>query len=288
MKNRMKILASVASGAVLSIWSAAGFAQSAPQASSVGSAGAPAAATQLPMAPPTTAQGSAVPSQAAFSDAQMVQSQGSPSQDPVVVAADGSQPAASDGQWVYLNGRGWTWLPGGAAATEVNSEPYVYVYTPTVGWNWVVSPWGWGPYYAGPWALGYGPGYWGGYYHYGPGAWGGWHGGGWAGGGWGGGYHGGWGGGSHGGWGGGGYGGRGWSGGGYHGGAPSAAGGWGGHGSGTFGSHPSSGGFHAAHPHVSSPRYSAPRSSGHFGGGFGGGGHFGGHGGGGHGGGGHR
>ena len=41
--------------------------------------------------------------------------------------------------------------PRGRDGVHVESTPYVYVYTPSYGWNWVVSPWGFGPYYAGAW-----------------------------------------------------------------------------------------------------------------------------------------
>jgi hypothetical protein len=292
MTNRMKVVASVASSAIVSLSAASAFAQGtaptsySPQGGTVAPAQVAqtpsAAGTPLPSLPPTSAQGS-VSSSAAFADVQVQGPAQSSPQEAVVVAADGSQPAPGDGQWVYLNGRGWTWLQGEATPTAVNDQPYVYVYTPAIGWNWVVSPWGWGPYAYGPWTVAYGPGFWGGYYHYGPGAWGGWHGGGWGGGspGWGGGYHGG------GAWGGGGVG----RAGGYGspGGAPGAGSFGGGHSSsGGQVSRPGGGGFHVAHPHVSSSHYASPHGGGHFGSfGGGGGGHFGGHSGGGHGGG-HR
>jgi hypothetical protein len=266
MMNRIKVLASIASGALVSLYAAGAFAQSAAQGWPVGQQGsvpaqaqvAPtvaAAGTTLPVAQPTAASGSAATPPAAFAEVQIDGQPQSPAAQaggsPVVVGADGSQAAASDGQWVYLKDRGWTWVPGEGTTVAANEEPYVYVYTPSVGWNWVVSPWGWGPYYYGPWATAYGPGFWGGYYHYGAGAWGGWHGG-------------------YGrGWGGGGYRGGGWGGGGVHGGgyARSAPGG---------GGHSYGGGSRAAQPHYSSP------GGGHFGSfrGGGGGGHFGGHGGG--------
>jgi hypothetical protein len=201
----------------------------------------------------------------------------------VVVGDDEAQPVQDngqgDGQWVYLNDTGWTWVPSSATPVAVNDQPYVYLYTPSVGWGWSVSPWGWGPYYYGPWAGAYGPGFWGGYYH--PGGWAGWRGawGGYRGAWGGGGYHGGYGG-YH---GGGGYGHGGY--GGYH-------GGYAGHGMG--GRSYGGGGRHIATPHVGGHyggggsvhphyQYGGGGGGGHFGGG--GGGHFGG---GGHGGGGHR
>jgi hypothetical protein len=55
------------------------------------------------------------------------------------------------GQWVYLAGRGWVWVPAGTSPQEVDGSPYVYLYTPTYGWTWYLSPWGWGPYHYGVW-----------------------------------------------------------------------------------------------------------------------------------------
>jgi hypothetical protein len=56
------------------------------------------------------------------------------------------------GQWVYLSGQGWAWIPAGSQATEMEGVPYTYLYTPAYGWTWYVSPWGWGPYHYGLWA----------------------------------------------------------------------------------------------------------------------------------------
>jgi hypothetical protein len=55
------------------------------------------------------------------------------------------------GEWQYLDGEGWVWVPTGTAAYDVGSEPYAYLYTPSYGWTWYVSPWGWGPYRYGYW-----------------------------------------------------------------------------------------------------------------------------------------
>jgi hypothetical protein len=55
------------------------------------------------------------------------------------------------GQWVYIVDRGWVWIPAGATTVEMEGVPYVYLYTPTIGWTWYLSPWGWGPYVYGPW-----------------------------------------------------------------------------------------------------------------------------------------
>jgi hypothetical protein len=56
------------------------------------------------------------------------------------------------GQWVYLAGRGWVWVPAGATSQELDGAPYAYLYTPAYGWTWYLSPWGWGPYHYGIWA----------------------------------------------------------------------------------------------------------------------------------------
>lgn len=70
-----------------------------------------------------------------------------------------AQPAANSwvysypsGQWVYSSDRGWIWVPAGASATLVDGVPYTYLYTAGSGWNWYVSPWGFGPYRFGAWA----------------------------------------------------------------------------------------------------------------------------------------
>jgi hypothetical protein len=106
------------------------------------------------------------------------------------------------GEWQFIDGEGWAWVPTGTAAYNVGSQPYVYLYTPSYGWTWYVSPWGWGPYYRGGWIhtpyWGRG-GAWGHYYgghavygaHYGGGHYGGGYYGGHGGGGHGGGGHGG-------------------------------------------------------------------------------------------------
>lgn len=55
------------------------------------------------------------------------------------------------GQWIRLANQGWVWVPAGAQATESEGVPYTYLYTPSYGWTWYVSPWGWGPYRYGGW-----------------------------------------------------------------------------------------------------------------------------------------
>jgi hypothetical protein len=56
------------------------------------------------------------------------------------------------GQWVYLSGQGWVWIPNDTTATDMDGVPYSYLYTPAYGWTWYVSPWGVGPYHYGVWA----------------------------------------------------------------------------------------------------------------------------------------
>ncbi len=50
---------------------------------------------------------------------------------------------------------GGFWVPAGSVASEVASEtdtePYVYLYAPSFGWSWFISPWGGGPFFVGPW-----------------------------------------------------------------------------------------------------------------------------------------
>jgi hypothetical protein len=55
------------------------------------------------------------------------------------------------GRWVYANGYGWMWVPASAATVDSDGVPYTYLYTPTYGWTWYVSPWGPGPYRYGVW-----------------------------------------------------------------------------------------------------------------------------------------
>ncbi|HEX8796645.1 MAG TPA: hypothetical protein VF765_37095 [Polyangiaceae bacterium] len=51
--------------------------------------------------------------------------------------------AAGTGQWVWTAQYGWVWVPAETAPLAVQGEPYVYLYTPTYGWTWFDSPWGW-------------------------------------------------------------------------------------------------------------------------------------------------
>src|SRR5262249_48176703 len=118
----------------------------------------------------------------------------SPQPDVATVATEEAPPPAATwtavyptGQWVYTADHGWIWIPNGTAAAEYEGVPYVYFYTPVYGWNWYVSPWGWGPYHYGGWVrYGWHPVGWHGVWvarpHVGV-HFGGWHGGVWHGGG---------------------------------------------------------------------------------------------------------
>jgi hypothetical protein len=57
----------------------------------------------------------------------------------------------AQGQWVNTDQYGWVWVPAASEAVEVSAQPYAYLYAPSFGWSWFVSPWGVGPYRAGPW-----------------------------------------------------------------------------------------------------------------------------------------
>lgn len=57
------------------------------------------------------------------------------------------------GQWVLTDEYGWIWVPNGASSTSVEGVPYTYLYTPSFGWTWYVSPWGIGPYHYGVWVV---------------------------------------------------------------------------------------------------------------------------------------
>jgi hypothetical protein len=104
----------------------------------------------VPSTPPPESQGAATPPPAPPPPA--------PAAPPANQAP--SAPPSSDstlvysyptGQWVYLSGSGWVWVPAGAATEGSEGVPYVYLYTPAYGWTWYVSPWGWGPYHYGVW-----------------------------------------------------------------------------------------------------------------------------------------
>jgi hypothetical protein len=105
-----------------------------------------------------------------------------------------AQQAPPQGQWVYTEQNGWVWMPYGDAYTNVptnGADPSMYVYTPSIGWSWILAPWVWGmgpmPYFGigGPSRFGwYGSGYGHSYAHagsYGSGYWNGgrWNGGRW-------------------------------------------------------------------------------------------------------------
>jgi hypothetical protein len=131
----------------------------------------------MPPAPPLAGQ---VPQEAEHGSASGTPQQAA--QGPATGAVQGPV----QGQWLYTDRYGWIWVPAGSEATTLNAQPYVYLYAPTYGWTWFVSPWGFGPYHAGPWVRAHGAAYWHGpglraaYPHYqpyvGPRVWYGYHG----------------------------------------------------------------------------------------------------------------
>lgn len=91
---------------------------------------------------------------------------------PPVPVAPAPQPMPQ-GQWVNTAQYGYIWVPAGASVVDVGGVPSVYLYTPTYGWTWYASPWGWGPFAYGAWMHGpwpYGFRVW----HHGAYGWG-WH-----------------------------------------------------------------------------------------------------------------
>lgn len=50
---------------------------------------------------------------------------------------------APDGQWSYTVQYGWVFMPyaGQYTAVPASGYPYMYVYDPTFGWDWLVAPW---------------------------------------------------------------------------------------------------------------------------------------------------
>lgn len=61
------------------------------------------------------------------------------------------QPPPPQGQWVNTAQYGWIWVPAGTTSVAIGDVPSVYMYTPTYGWTWYASPWGWGPFAYGAW-----------------------------------------------------------------------------------------------------------------------------------------
>ena len=110
-----------------------------PPAPTVESAPLPEPYTQATPDVPTSPQGTA-----------------SPAAPPPPVAPGTSDPGQlvysyPTGQWVYMAGQGWVWIPAGTETRDLEGTPYVYLYTPAYGWTWYVSPWGVGPYRYGLW-----------------------------------------------------------------------------------------------------------------------------------------
>jgi hypothetical protein len=76
---------------------------------------------------------------------------GTPPPPPEGMSPSSPDTEATDGRWVYTDTDGWVWVPAGSVASDVNAEPYVYLYEPSIGWSWFLSPWGEGPFFVGPW-----------------------------------------------------------------------------------------------------------------------------------------
>ncbi len=127
----------------------------------------PAAPAEAPPTPPTApppqaaAPQTVVPAQPAPQaqpDGQAGQAQ-QPQQPQVVYQQpqEAPPPAAQwvysypTGQWVFTTEYGWIWVPAGATSAAEEGVPYSYLYTPTYGWNWYISPWGAGAYHYGVW-----------------------------------------------------------------------------------------------------------------------------------------
>jgi len=104
----------------------------------------------LPEPPPQSAAPGQAPSASQPPPPPAASDQGAPSSPPGQAPLVQTYPT---GQWVYLSGPGWVWVPAEATASDMDGVPYTYLYTPAYGWTWYVSPWGWGPYHYGPWFL---------------------------------------------------------------------------------------------------------------------------------------
>jgi len=55
------------------------------------------------------------------------------------------------GQWVQLEDGTSIFVPQNVQTYYVGGLPYVYIYTPTLGWSWQASPWGRAPMTAYGW-----------------------------------------------------------------------------------------------------------------------------------------
>jgi hypothetical protein len=116
-----------------------------------------------PNAPPTNAQSAAPPSAPpAPPPANVAASPGAPPpgaapNEPMPPAQEAPPSSAqwaheyASGRWVYADGYGWMWVPANTNSVDSDGVPYTYLYTPTYGWTWYVSPWGPGPYRYGGW-----------------------------------------------------------------------------------------------------------------------------------------
>jgi hypothetical protein len=120
----------------------------------------PAAQVQAPPAPPSAPppQQAAQPQPPPQAAPQAQDGQQQPPPQVVYQQDQGEPPPASQwvysypsGQWVFTSEYGWIWVPAGATSAPEEGVPYSYLYTPTYGWNWYISPWGAGTYHYGLW-----------------------------------------------------------------------------------------------------------------------------------------
>ncbi|MEO7035570.1 MAG: hypothetical protein ABI548_16710 [Polyangiaceae bacterium] len=117
----------------------------------------PEGAAAMPSAPQPPGQPPAAPLAPSTPPAPMANAPGSIPPEPPLPASeappDSTQWAREypGGHWVYANGYGWMWVPANAVTQDNEGVPYSYLYTPTYGWTWYVSPWGPGPYRYGGW-----------------------------------------------------------------------------------------------------------------------------------------
>lgn len=92
----------------------------------------------------------------AYGASSPAQAQVAPPPAPAIVAPPPAAPAPPQpqGQWVATAQYGYVWVPLGASVVDLSGVPSVYLYTPSYGWAWYASPWGWGPFAYGSWVQG--------------------------------------------------------------------------------------------------------------------------------------
>lgn len=144
MKHRMSLLIALMAVAPSTAWGqeVAPSADPADVDASTAVAGDPAVP---PSAPPAAAPMQAAPEQVPAPPAPV----DSTAQAAVEAQPPSPPPGVPSGQWAYTSQYGWVWMPYAQTYTYVPEygDPYMYVYYPSYGWQWVVAPWvfGWGP-----------------------------------------------------------------------------------------------------------------------------------------------